>query len=248
MTDAHVHMGYFPRINHSSLMYYSPRRIVGILNRCGVDEFIVSSTSAQVDAIRLSDIIFEAEELKRLAGRRAHVFFWLSWNLYKQDRELEWMSSGMFDGVKLHEKETPWLSAHKKELALILAKLEERGVPVQFHSGNDIGCRPVDLEILAKRFPCLRFDFAHCRDMLSSAKVLAECPNVYVDTAYMSNKSIQQLSKFDWHGRLMFGSDIPIWQAYEEIALTQKYRSMVRCFNRVGLSSDAAFKSFVGCS
>lgn len=248
MTDAHVHVGYFPRKGCSTLMYYSPRRIVGILNRCGVGDFVVSSTCAQIEEVTIDDMIAEALELKRQAGKRAHIFFWLSWHLYEQDHSLSWIDSKLFEGVKFHEKETPWITVHRKVLAKILSRLESCNMPVQFHTGDDTGCRPHDFRILSRLFPSLRFDLAHCRDMQSSAEMVSECPNVYVDTAYLPNERMHYLAKYDWQGRLMFGSDIPIWQAYEEIGLTQKYRSMIRCFNREALSSDAAFKAFVGCS
>ena len=47
--DAHIHMGYYPRAGYAELFYYSPLRIVGLMDRCDVDEFIVSSTCAQVE-------------------------------------------------------------------------------------------------------------------------------------------------------------------------------------------------------
>ena len=78
LCDAHVHVGYFSRKGYDEPFYYSPRRVVGVLNRCGVDEFIVSSTCAQVEGIGIADIVREASEVKRIAGRRAHIFFWLS--------------------------------------------------------------------------------------------------------------------------------------------------------------------------
>ena len=37
--DAHVHVGYFPRKGWEEPFYYSPRRILGILDRAGVDEY-----------------------------------------------------------------------------------------------------------------------------------------------------------------------------------------------------------------
>ena len=65
--DAHVHVGYFSRKGEEEPFYYSPRRILGVLNRCGVNEFIVSSTCAQIDSITIDDIVNEAKEMKRIA-------------------------------------------------------------------------------------------------------------------------------------------------------------------------------------
>ena len=76
--DSHVHVGYYSRKGWREPFYYSPRRVFGVLDRCGVDEFIVSSTCAQIAEIGINDIVREAREMKRLAGARAHVFFWLS--------------------------------------------------------------------------------------------------------------------------------------------------------------------------
>lgn len=84
-TDAHVHMGYYTRYGYEEPFYYSPRRVVGLMDRCGIDEFIVSTTNSQVPSISLSDILREAKEMKRLAGKRAHQFLWLSGRIYDSD-------------------------------------------------------------------------------------------------------------------------------------------------------------------
>ena len=73
--DAHVHVGYYSRKGREEPFYYSPRRVVGVLNRCGVDEFIVSSTCAQVEGIGIKEIVREAKEMKRLAGCRVSGFY-----------------------------------------------------------------------------------------------------------------------------------------------------------------------------
>ena len=44
--------------------------------------------------------------MKRLAGKRVHVFFWLSGHLYDEDSAMKWIETGLFEGVKLHEGET----------------------------------------------------------------------------------------------------------------------------------------------
>ena len=215
--DAHVHIGYYPRKGYDRPFYYSPRRIAGILDRCGIDEFIVSSTCAQMEEIGIADIVHEARELKRLAGNRAHVFFWLSGHLYDQDPEMGWLESGVFEGIKLHEGETPWMKCRKKALRKILLAASERNLPVMFHAGEDACCRPSKLAKVAREFPNVRFNFAHCRPMEEMAKVIAGCLNVWTDTAYM---------------------------AIDEFP---KLRDYVRAFRETGLeaAADAAFRKFV---
>lgn len=83
--DAHVHVGYYSRLGSREPFYYSPRRVAGVLRRCGVEDFIVSSTCAQVTCIPLADVLREAREMKRVAGGRAHQFFWLAGRFYDEE-------------------------------------------------------------------------------------------------------------------------------------------------------------------
>ena len=56
-----------------------------------------------------------------------------------------------------------------------------------------------------------------------------------------------KLHDYAWHGRLMFGTDLPVWQAHENCGLTERYREYVRAFRATGLEaeSDGAFRRFV---
>ena len=247
MCDAHVHVGYYSRLGSYEPFYYSPRRVVGVSRRCGVEDFIVSSTCSQIMEISVEDIVCEAREMKRISGKRANIFFWLSGHLYDQDPEMKWLESGMFEGIKLHEGETPWMRYRKKALRKILSVASERNLSVMFHAAEDLASRPSKLAKVAREFPNVRFNFAHCRPMDEMAKVIADCPNVWTDTAYMAIGEIPKLCDYDWHGRLMFGTDLPVWQANERVGLTKRYREYVQAFRETGLeaAADAAFRKFV---
>lgn len=231
INDAHVHVGYFSRRGWREPFYYSPRRILSVLNRCGVGNFIVSSTCAQIRELKIADIIREAREIKRLAGGRAHIFFWLSGHLYDEDRTLGWLKSGLFDGIKFHECETPWVEKRERDLLNILKRVEDYNLPVQFHSGKGGNCTPEKLASVARRFPKVRFDFAHCLDMKEMSWVMSRCPNVWTDTAYLPLEQFTRLKDYDWHGRLMFGTDLPVWQAHEDCSLTTRYREYCEAFS-----------------
>jgi len=236
--------------------YYSPSKVLGVLNRCGVDEFIVSSTCAQVACISVAELNREAREMKRLAGRRAHLFLWVSAHVLDEDPNLEALNElclvdgremRLYEGIKLHEMETPWYRERRRDLMRIVAMADERGLAVQFHTGAMDGCEPSQLAKIAERFPNVRFDFAHCRDMLEMAKVMADAPNVWSDTAYLPIEAFRELKEFDWHGRLMFGTDLPVWQAHEDVQLTSRYRDYVNAARGVFSSGfGAAFEAFVG--
>ena len=247
ISDCHVHMGYYARVGHVEPFYYSPRRIMGVLNRCGVDEFIVSSTCAQVEGIKIKDIVREAREMKRLAGGRAHIFFWLTGRLYDEDPKMKWIGTGLFEGIKLHERETPWMQKRQRDLKMILSFAQAHELPVMFHAGPS-GCyRPRKLAQIANGYPAIRFNFAHCRPMREVAKVMAGCPNVWTDTAYMAPDEFAMLRNFDWHGRLMFGTDLPVWQALEDTSLSGRYLNFMRIFETSGLALTAnqAFHNYI---
>lgn len=246
--DAHVHMGYFSRKGMAVPFYYSPRRIFGILNRCGVDEFIVSSTCAQIRGINIEEIIREAYEMKHHAGSRAHLFFWLSGHLYDEDPDMTWLDCGLFEGVKFHECETPWIGKRRRDLEKILNRLEMQGLHVIFHCAGVGMCSPQELLAIARKHPRVHFNFAHCAPMDDMAAVLASQDNIWTDTAYMDESIFKELCKYDWRGRLMFGTDIPVWQSKCECSLTGTYRKYINKWSEIYPQTEAcsAFKQFLG--
>ena len=243
--DAHIHMGYFPRVGYAEPFYYSPRRIVGLMDRCGVDEFIVSSTCAQVEGISVKDMIREAQEMKRLAGRRAHVFCWVSGRMVNEEPSLKFLDCGVYEGIKLHEAETAWSQSRTDDLTRILMEAQARRWPVQFHCGESDGMRPVELAKWAERFPTVNFDFAHCRPMAEMAEVIATHENVFTDCSYMPPELMSRLGEFDWRGRLMFGSDFPAYHARERGGFAERYSQLVTWWRKIGLDDERAFREFI---
>lgn len=246
MFDAHVHMGYYTRQGFDEPWYYSPRRVAGVLNRCSVDEFIVSSTCVQVGSISIWDLNREAREMKRIAGGRAHLFLWVTGRLLENDPQLTVLDEGLYEGVKLHEMETPWVRDRRSDLERVLKIAEERSLPVQFHSATIGTCSTNALARFANKFQDVRFDFAHCLDMIEMTRVMADLPNVWTDTAYLPFGLFQYLSDYEWHERLMFGTDLPVWQAQEKCGLTERYRQYVTAWERTGINGKKAFRSFLG--
>ena len=200
-----------------------------------------------MEEIGVDALIREAREMKRLAGERAHVFFWLTGRLYDEDPAMTWFDTGLFEGIKLHGGETPWMKQRKDDLRRVASFAAEKGLPVMFHAGEDAGCRPSELAEIAHKFPSVRFNFAHCRPIDEMAQVIAKYPNVWTDTAYMSIEGFPKLHEHNWHGRLMFGTDIPVWQSLEDCSLTTRYREYVRATVKTKLetASENAFRKYL---
>lgn len=226
MFDAHVHMGYFPRLGKEEPYYYSPRRIFGALNRAGVEEFIVSSTNAIWD-IEGAAMHAEAREMKRIAGQRAHIFFWVSLRYLERDPDLIRLPEDLYEGVKIHGGESAWLH-HPEQLERVLSIARERSFPVQIHTGmNDNGVINTIGEYLpyCRRFPELSIDLAHGRPHEDVPAILAEFPNIYIDTAFVPRETvISWLDAGADERRIMFGSDIPAPQRHSKISLSAYIR------------------------
>lgn len=249
MFDAHVHMGYFPRMGKAEPYYYSPRRILGALTRAGVEEFIVSSTNAVWDTTGES-MHAEAREMKRLAGKKAHVFFWVSLRYLEHDPDLSQLPEGVYEGFKIHGGESAWLH-HPSALSRVLSIARERAFPVQLHTGvNDNGNSNTMGEYLpyCRCFPEVPVDMAHGCPHSEVPAALAELPRLYVDTAFVSHEMVQAWldAGADEH-RIMFGSDLPAPQRYAAIGLSAYLRSESSLFLSPNILSENA-KRFLGAA
>ena len=180
-----------------------------MLKRCGVDEFIFSSISCQRH-VTIAEVEREARETQEVFGSGAHPFYWVTGPFYDADPDFKILDNGLFEGVKIHELETPWVKERPKDLERILSVLEERDVPVQFHSGEDAGCSPHEILPFAYRHPNLRIDFAHCRPYKEMIECLKDCPNLFTDTAFMPAEYYPELVTAGVESQVMFGTDLPI--------------------------------------
>ncbi len=245
LRDAHIHMGYYSRKGCDVPYYYSPRKIAGILNRCNIDRFIVSSTSAQMDGITFGGLRHEAEEMMKRTKGKASIFLWVSGLLYEKKAICKEFESGLYTGIKLHENEGCWLRERNKDLMQILTIASDYRLPVMFHSGKSEEASPVQLARIAEKFPQVNFNFAHCNQMDEMARVVAGCENVWTDTAYLPFEEFERLNDFDWRDRLMFGTDLPVWQAYSDVSLTKNYRRYCNRMRVVKSDSVNAFNSYL---
>lgn len=230
--DAHIHVGYFPRKDGKGgeTYYYSPARVMEYMRWTGVDEFIFSSTNACWDAHGES-MHPEAAELRRLAGTRAHPFFWCSLEYIQWDRDLTRLPD-FYEGIKLHGGEAKW-NEHKPELGRILDIARERRLPVQIHTGNDDANCCSFYAPFCKARPDMRIDLAHGKRVVAAIEVLRECPNVYVDVSFAEETSIPSLFEVAPE-RVMYGSDFPAMLRYWDSSATEYMRKRIAAVRKIG--------------
>ena len=247
--DAHVHVGWYYRYcggvgeRNREDYYYSPQLVTGILKAAGVKEFIFSSISCQRRP-PYAEIEKEAIATVESFGSGAHPFYWVTGEFFDADPDFKVLDSGLWDGVKIHELETPWVKKRPKDLERILAVLEERDVPVQFHSGEDEGCYPHELLPFVKRHPNLRVDFAHCRPTAETIECLKECPNLYTDTAFMPPENYSMLISAGVENRILFGTDLPIQGGFYEGELSKLYDDDLTAASNAGYSDNVLSGNF----
>ncbi len=245
--DAHVHVGWYPRLLAGAVepepFYLSPRRLCSVLRRGGVGAFVFSSTSAQSPGIRLADLHREAREVKCLWGPGAHAFLWLTGRGLDEDPSLVSLGSGLYDGIKLHGGETDWLGSRPRNLETVLCAVESYGLRVQVHCGENPGTRPLEWLQVARRHPGIRFDFAHCRPMGETDEAIRGAPNVWADVSFCDPAAIRRLGGTVCAARLLFGTDFPAPMAYATGGPTDIYRREVRRLS-AALPANALDRNF----
>ncbi len=225
--------------------YYETKVVVDVLKRCGVDEFIFSPMVLQ-DVVPRGEVEREARETQEVFGPGAHPFYWVTGPFYDADPDFTILDDGLFEGVKIHELETPWVKERPKDLERMLSVLEERNVPVQFHSGEAPGCYPHELLPFAKRHPQLRIDFAHCRPYKEMIRCLKECPNIFTDTAFMPAECYSELIIAGVEPQVMFGTDFPIQGGSYDWPDADVANSLeIFCHNELAVVNDGGYSDAV---
>ena len=239
--DAHVHVG--TPSNGELPAEASPRFVADLLRRCGIAEFIFSSLGAQM-GVPFGDIERDAFETREAFGAGAHAFLWLSGRYYDTDPDLKTLNSGIWEGIKLHERETAWVKERSRDFERILCILEERGLPLQIHAGEDAGCRPSDLLPFFLRHSGLRADLSHCRPLDDAIRTLKECPWLFADTAFLPPEHYAALTAAGVADRVMFGTDFPTHLSYYEGTAEELYRNDIEGAREYGYSEAVMSGNF----
>lgn len=245
LCDAHVHVGYFPRYGYEEPFYYSPRRIFSVLKRCGVEEFIFSSTNAVWDESGCA-MHAEAKELLRLAGGNAHAFFWCTLEYFQRDPELSGLPD-FYEGIKLHGGESPWLE-NQDCLTALLRIAQKQNWKIQIHTDKEKKYGTMmDYEPFCRDFQDLRFNFAHGNPGKLAGEIVRRNRNIWIDTAFVPEQTLLEWqADRDLRNRILCGSDLPAPQRHWDISLTGYCRELYRnTYALFGEKTAANFHHFL---
>ena len=227
--DAHIHVGYYNRHGQDEPFYYSPRRICSVLKKCGVGEFIYSSTSMQTIGVDYEGVHREMLEVQRLFGRRAHPFLWMSRGYLKRDPTASMSLFGFYEGIKLHGLEMSWIVDSDK-LEAVLETADRFHKPVMVHTGHGFNTKPHQYLPFIKSHPNVRFNLAHGCPLREALECLYNAPNVYVDISCMSEADVEHLITCTIGERILWGTDFPTLAARSGESLTANMRRSILAY------------------
>ena len=188
----------------------------------GIDEIVVSSTSTCTEMYKL--VVKEMRELIRIGGSSIHPILWLTprmmktWGLsYMLHSKIKWQ------GIKMHWMAHREWYYNEKLLRNALEIARWLQVPVLFHTGEYIECKASVFMNVCKQNDDLTFVLAHGRPVDETIEVLASCPNVYVDTAFMPALHVKLLTESGFASRVLLGTDAPINLQFDDDTSTVDY-------------------------
>ena len=233
MIDNHVHVGWFTDGYHSPKdVWYSEMAAV-------VDGMAVSSTSTCAELYKV--VVREMRELVRLGGNRVHPILWLTPTMLKKRYVLPYMlhSKVKWKGVKMHwETHQEW-SHNPKLVEKALDVARKIGCPLLLHTGEDTSCHAGLYIDLIKKHSDLTFVLAHGRPVNEAIKVLKQCPNSLVDTAFMPMYDLCKIIGQGLSSRVIFGTDAPINRIFYKDMETKDYIRDIICQIRTEFPEEA---------
>ncbi len=204
LCDAHIHVGQFYDI------YTSPEDLSVFLKEIGVDAIAVSSTTTCEE--NYNKVEKEIESLIKVFGKVTIPILWVTPALLNNETKLIKMLNHVdWKCIKVHPQLCPdeWDASNCNfKKAVELSK--ELKAPLMIHTGVVRNCHPCQLQPLFSKYPEQSFIMAHGRPIEEAISVMKECPNTYVDTAFMPIPYIAKLIKLGLSNRILWGSDYPI--------------------------------------
>ena len=226
--DAHIHVGYYNRKGYVEPFYYSPRRICTALKKCGVDEFIYSSTSMQTYGIDYSGVDREMLEVQKIFGIKAHPFLWVTRHYLSFNPTVSLLGFGFYEGVKLHGLDgSRWITENQESLEAVLASAARHDKRVMIHTGLEEDARPINFLPFILKYPEIRFNLAHGRPLDETEECMKATPNVFADVSFMDPDVVLKFVEDGWAGRLLWGTDIPALVSFSGESLTRVMREHV---------------------
>lgn len=202
--DNHVHVGWFTD------GYHTPEEVWHSSVAAGIDGMAVASTSTCAELYK--DVCREMHELVRLGGERVHPILWLTPKMLKLRYPLPFMlhSKIEWQGLKIHPEAHPEWVRNPILIGKAVTLARHMDVPLLIHTGQKTISHAWLFADLIKRNCDITFVLAHGRPCEEAISVLADCGNVFVDTAFMPLSDMKRFVESGFANHMLFGTDLPI--------------------------------------
>ena len=224
MIDSHIHIGQYNEI------YYNPVEIIQIVMEKCKEGLYFSSTTTCKENIHYSEVELEIEHtLSQVLemGELIRPFLWYIPAYIGQGVIFEDAIKNLpYKGIKLHPLAHQWDLKDDKILHTLHRIFEYAGyneLPVLIHTGNS----GVDAASTFSQFfliyPQTQFVLAHCRPLEEACSLIRIYPNVYGDTAFLTESDFSHIMAAGLGSKMIFGSDFPITHYF-----SNKYQTGVK--------------------
>ncbi len=204
MWDAHIHIGRFRDL------YFDPVKVAADMISFGIEKWIVSSTTLSEGVGSFDDSLREIDSMESAAPGRTIPFLWVTPEMVNN---LEYYIDRRFYGMKIHARAQHW-SSNGDAIQEVAKTAAKKNIPLMLHTGGDENCDAGAYLDLCCSNPSVQFILAHGRPVDQALRILDECPNTVVDTAFMPIEDLVMLVENGKGGRILFGSDYPLQQVF----------------------------------
>lgn len=214
LIDSHVHIGQF------NDRYFSAEEISNLMTSCGVEAYMVSSTS-----VCGGDVLRSLEDIKQIISIDKDKVIPCLWVIESMLDDLD-VYLGQLDWrcVKIHPLVYPsqW-KPESPELHYLADSCQRYGLPLLIHTGYDSVSSASRYRKEIASYPSVNFILAHGRPFKEAKEMLQTFPNTYIDTSFMEIEDIANLCSVGLGKRILWGSDAPIPLLYYENLTLDKY-------------------------
>jgi predicted TIM-barrel fold metal-dependent hydrolase len=214
MTDSHIHIGQFYEV------YYKPLEIIEIITDAGVDNAVYTSSTSCKENVQYSEVEKEiALVTAQYPADKIQPFLWYVPEYAMQGISVEKaMDSSPYKGLKIHPRANTWNLEDRKTLSIaceLFDYADKHKLPIIIHTGYD----PLDEANKFSRFfgeyKNTKIILAHCRPIDQTLALLRKYNNVYCDTAFVEESTVQNIIKAGFAERIHTGSDFPVTHYYK---------------------------------
>ncbi|MFZ4857691.1 MAG: amidohydrolase family protein [Desulfuromonadaceae bacterium] len=246
LCDIHVHVGHFRGL------YFSPQYVVDAMRLLHVKRWAVSSTSTCAYIGGYDMASRELREIIELAPNEAIPILWLTPDMIEESPNLNRFEEIPYRMLKVHGYSHDW-HTNDKLFEQVFIAARKRSLPVLIHTGGRPESDAGRYTKICKSFSDIIIILAHGRPIDETIKVMKQCPNVWVDTAFMPIEDIQTLIDERLEKRVVFGSDYPLDAFFfpkqsEQKRYRKNIRSIIKTYGEEQLSCWAIqnFATIVG--